>query len=310
MVGALAHEMRVREVALGRFGQATVRNGRPLALLEEVLVPLYLRHRYQIEATVKLLGGVEYTYALRGDSRNLPTPVSGELQRMALAELMKVVQPEALSLPKNIRTLIPPRPPGYPQHRELFTGHTGLTFDPYTPAAVVAGLVLGLLVHPERAARMTYQADFDPKLPDFEEILEVASSHTWGRSVPSDPYAAELQRVAQQVWIDELVGLASNLRAAPAVRVMTTQKLREIHAWLQENPGRARDEETLAHRAMVFDQIDRYLLREYRQGESPQPITVPPGSPIGQTNGMYRIQERQTLLQQYGEKLCRGGGAL
>ena len=288
MIGALAHEMRVREVALGRFGQATVRSGQPLALLEEALVPLYLRHRYQIEATVKLLGGVAYTYALRGDSRSLPTPVSGELQRRALAELLTAVQPDALRLPENIRTLIPPRPPGYPQHRELFAGHTGLTFDPYAPAAVVSGLVLGLLVHPERAARVTYQADFDPGLPDFEEILEVASSQTWGRSVPPDPYAAELQRVAQQVWIDKLIQLASNLRAAPAVRAMATQKLREIHAWLPENQGRARDEETLAHRSMVFDQIDRYLLREYREGEAPPPSIAPPGSPIGQTNRTSR----------------------
>ncbi len=301
MITALDREMRVRQAALIRFGEATVRQGRPLAMLEEALVPLYLRHRYQVEATVKLVGGVEYGYATRGDALSLPKPVPATAQRAALTELMKVIQPEALRLPENIRTQIPPRPPGYPHHRELFPGHTGLTFDPYAPAEVVAGLVLGLVIHPQRAARTVYQHDFDPDLPDLEEVLEHVSNETWGKSVPRDPYDAELQRIVQQVWIDELVGVAANERNAPAVRAMVTMKLREVHAWLQENPGARRDEETLAHRALVFDQIDRYLLRDYRLGEGRTILSAPPGSPIGQDvpGYLYRRQQRQTLLDQW-----------
>ncbi len=301
MTTALDAEMRVRQAALARFGEATIRQGRPLALLEEVLVPLYLRHRYQVEATVKLIGGVLYGYATRGDALALPTSVPGAAQRAALTELMKVIQPAALRLPENIRTQIPPRPPGYGQNRELFPGHTGLTFDPYAPAEIVASLVLGLIIHPQRAARTVYQNDFNPGLPDFKEILEIVSSETWGRSIPRDPYDAELQRVVQQVWIDELMGVAANESNASAVRATATQKLREIQDWLRENPGGRRDEETIAHRAMVFDQIDRYLLRIYRQGEGRKALTTPPGSPIGQeaADVLHRRAQRQALLDQW-----------
>ncbi|MCH8319671.1 MAG: zinc-dependent metalloprotease, partial [Acidobacteria bacterium] len=156
MLAALDREMRVRQAALARFGEATIREGRPLATLEEALVPLYLRHLYQVEATVKLIGGVEYSYATRGDALSLPRSIPAEVQRAGLAALMMVIRPEALRLPENIRTQIPPRPPGYGQHRELFPGHTGLTFDPYAPAEVVAGLVFGLVIHPPRAARTVY----------------------------------------------------------------------------------------------------------------------------------------------------------
>lgn len=304
LVAALDHEMRVREAALARFGVSTIREGRPLATLEEVLVPLYLRHRYQIEATVKMIGGRTYSYAHRGDMQPLPRFITGAGQRSALAALLKVVQPDALRLPENIRTQIPPRPPGFGHHRELFYGHTGLTFDPYAPAATVAGLVLGLAVHPERAARLVYQNDVDSRLPDFEEVLETISSETWGRRIPVDAYAAELQRVVQQVWIDELVGLAANAAAAPAVRAMTTQKLREIHGWLQENPGSRDDEETIAHRALVFDQIDRYILRDYRPGETARPAAMPPGSPIGEPAYVLRRRQREAVLEHLSILAC------
>jgi len=307
MIRALNHEMRVRQVALARFGQAVVREGRPLATMEEVLVPLYLRHRYQIEATVKLIGGVDYSYALRGDRRSMPQSVPGAAQRAALAELMKTLTPEALRLPENIRTQIPPRPPGYGQHRELFTGHTGLIFDPYAPAAAIAGLVLSLTIHPERAARLVYQNDFTGSLPDFKEILETVSNATWGVPVSSNSYDAELQRVVQQVWIDELVELASHPQAAPAVQATVTQKLREFHGWLQENPGRIRDTATVAHRALILDQIDRYLFRDHQPGEKSAPTLIPPGSPIGQTVNLRRQQRHEFLLQYTDDKLCSVG---
>ncbi len=293
MVIALQDEMQVRRIALERFGVGAVRSGRPLAMLEEALVPLYLRHRYQVEATAKLLGGVSYSYAVKGGSEPLPEAVPAATQRSALSMLTTALQPEALRLPENIRTQLPPRPPGFGQHRELFPGHTGLTFDPYAPAAAVAGLVLSTIVHPERAARLSYQQDFDSSLPDFKEVLEVVSSATWGADVPRGAYDAELQRVVQQVWVDELVDLSANERAAPAARAMATQKLHEIRGWLVENPGPSRDIRTVAHRGFVMDQLDRYLAREYRVEEGQVPLSMPPGSPIG---SLERKRHRDQFL--------------
>ena len=297
-----------------RFGLATIREGQPVALLEEALVPLYLRHRYQVDATVKLLGGVSYSYAVRGDAQPLPSPVPAAAQHAALDALLDAVSPEVLMLPENLRTQLPPRPPGYGPNRELFDGHTGLTFDPYGPAEVAAGMVLGLLVHPERAARLAYQEDFDPDLPGLTDVLTLATDRIWG-GIPDDAYAAELQRLVQQVWVETLIEVSARDDVAPAVAARTTQKLRDLHTWLQNNfdqrdrprnvqeairsimegDERVRDPETFAHRTYVFDQIDRYLFRIYNPSEQRATPTTPPGSPIGQDAPSYLIRHQQRV---------------
>ena len=145
-VEALELEMAVRKVALDNFGIGAIRPGRPVAALEEVLVPLYLRHRYQLDAVAKLVGGVRYAYNLRGDGQDYPEAVQPRDQVAAMDAMLKAVATDNLALPRHIRTQIPPRPPGYGQHRELFDGDTGLIFDPYAPAEIVAHQVFSLLL--------------------------------------------------------------------------------------------------------------------------------------------------------------------
>ncbi len=280
MVQALHHEMDIRAVAMARFGEEVIRKGRPLATMEEVLVPLYLRHRYQVEATAKLLGGVSYTYAMREDGQPAIAPVEGNIQEDALDALLRVISSEELRVPESVRLRLPPRPPGFPMHRELFQRHTGLTFDPYTPAAAVATMVFAQILNPERAARMVYQTDTDVTLPDFHEVMERISDEVWGIPVADDPYEAELQRVVQQVWIDELIGLASNREAAPPVRVLVLERLREFTEWIPEVSVPRSDRRTRYHRRMILDEIERYLRRDYKEEQRDRTV-IPPGSPIG-----------------------------
>ena len=63
-----------------------------MASLHEVLVPLYLHHRFQVEAAAKLVGGVNYDYSMLGDRRQLPQRVQGSLQREALDALLSASQ--------------------------------------------------------------------------------------------------------------------------------------------------------------------------------------------------------------------------
>jgi len=281
MVRSLYHELDVRQVALAAFDERVLRAGRPLATMEETLVPLYLRHRYQIEATTKLLGGVIYTYAHRGDRQAQQIPVQTHIQMDALDALLATLSSEALRVPESVRMQMPPRPPGFPMHRELFHRHTGLTFDSYTPAAVVATMVFSQILNPERAARLTYQSDLDETLPTFHRVLETVSDAVWGVTMSDDAYEAELQRVVQQVWIDELIGLASEPTAAPAVRAFVLERLREFVEWIPESPVSPSDRETRYHREMVLSDIERYLARDYEAKEQTESITIPPGSPIG-----------------------------
>lgn len=302
VVDVLEEEMTVRKHALDRFGSGNIKPNEPMAKLEEVLVPLYLRHRYQIDAVAKLIGGVNYSYKVRGDRQDLPEPVGGRDQTKAIDALLKTVLPDALELPRQIRTLIPPRPPGYGQHRELFDGHTGLIFDPYAPAAVVAQQVFGLLMNPARTARLTYQKDFDRSLPGLQDMMLRVTDKIWLQDVPKDSYHSELQRLSQQIWTDHLLEAASSNRQASAARSRITFHLRDIHGWLSENADRV-DDETRAHRFAILDEIDRYLFRPYQPQEEVRPITAPPGSPIGQDVPAWitRNETRQAWLDNWNE---------
>ncbi|WP_022835750.1 zinc-dependent metalloprotease [Salisaeta longa] len=297
-VAALAREMEVREVALDRFDASVIRTGEPMALLEEALVPLYLRHRYQVEGTVKSIAGVRYSYALRGDDdATLPTPVDASQQRDALDALLQTVTPQALRLPPEVRAQIAPRPPGYPENRELFASHTEPTFDPYAPAEVAATMVLDLIIHPERAARLAYQSDLDANLPTLRTVLDEVTAAVWEAPVSGNAYDAELQRTVQQVWTDALLEQAGNDDAAPAVQARLTQHLRDLHRWLQAHPGS--DAETQAHRAQAHAMIGRFLSRDQSAATMPADIATPPGSPIGSAAPSYvqRQERRRALLE-------------
>ena len=125
-----------------------------MAQLEQTLVPLYLFHRYQTEAAIKEIGGLDYRYKLRGDGLPDPSIVDPAEQKKALAAVLKTLEPETLTLPESLLEMLPPVPPGYPRTRESFPSHTGLTFDPIAAAESAADLTLTVLLDPARASRL------------------------------------------------------------------------------------------------------------------------------------------------------------
>lgn len=281
-LAGLERDMDVRQAALASFGLNAIRFGRPVASLEEVLVPLYLRHRYQSEAVSKVLGGVNYAYTVReaGENPQPPTPVDGRTQRAALAALLETVAPEFLALPVEIRNMIPPRPPGYGGSRELFPGHTGITFDAYAPAGVAARMIFDLILNPERAARLAYQPLGDPDLPGLGEVLETVTQAVWKSGTSIEPYEAEVQRTIQDNWVKALMELAASSDAAPAVLAAVDAHLRALHAFLESNIE-GLDERTINHRVYIENELQRFLFRQYEPDQQPETLPLPPGSPIG-----------------------------
>ena len=168
----LTRMLGVRRASMERFGEQAIKRGQPMALIEEVLVPLYLHHRYQVEAAASALGGIHYIYAMRGDGREPVKAGPGREQRAALDALMASLKPSELALPSAVLGAIPPRPPGFGMHRELFPRNTGSAFDAITPAVVAADLVMGELLNPARAARLINQRALDPTLPGLETVIE------------------------------------------------------------------------------------------------------------------------------------------
>ena len=266
--------MDVRASALERFGVQAIQSDMPMATIEEALVPLYMHHRYQVEATASAIGGVEYTYAVRGDGLQPFRRVSADMQRGALDALMRTLVPAELTLPESVLNVIPPRPPGFGRHRELFPRYTGSAFDAVTPAVVAAGHTVAMLLEPTRAARLVQQHTFDPSLPGLEEVLEGLFEASMGASANTE-YQAEVKRAVEGVVLARVMWLARNA-SMPQVRAISSASLRWSHSELL---SRGQSE---AHAQMLAGDIQRFLDRPGEVVTDRVAPSAPPGSPIGE----------------------------
>lgn len=174
--------MQVRAHAIEQFSEKNIPFKTPFAKLEEVLAPLYMSHRYQVDAASKLLGGLFYTYAVRGDGQTVTEIVSPEQQRRALQALLATLTPEALAIPEQILALIPPRAYGYSRDRETFRIRTSVTFDPLAAAETAANETVRFLLHPARAARLIEYHALDSQNPGFAEIVDKLLAATWQKN--------------------------------------------------------------------------------------------------------------------------------
>ena len=272
-VEELMHLLEVRRYALDRFSAQVLRDGRPLANLEEVLVPIYLLHRFQLHAVGKLIGGLYYNYNLRGDGQEPPVAVNPARQQQAIDALLATLEPEVLRLPDPVAEAIPPRPPGNPRTRETFAGRTGVTFDPLAPAAASVALTLEVLLHPERAARMSRGES-----PDFRALVNALLGATWYRaSGPSMNYDA-LQRQTNMLVLDRLIRLAVDNTVDDETRSVAMAAVERI----RQTTGRASrlSADMLAHLRLARFNIERAWDDPASVAELPT-VTPPPGSPIG-----------------------------
>lgn len=269
--------MKVRAAAMSRFGEQAIKKGEPLATIEEVLVPLYLHHRYQVEATASVVGGLYYTYALRGGNTEPVRFVAAAEQLRALDSILATIRPSALALPKQLLKIIPPRPSGYGQSRELFPRYTGQMFDTITPAITAADLTLGSLLTEARAARLVQQHALDPSMPGLHGVLARVVSSTMTSPRPADPYEAEIQRAVQRVLVERLMTLAANADMSQ-VRALASAQLRAIAA----TPAGGGTMPVGAHRALLNADITRFLERPAPPATPTATPGAPPGAPIGE----------------------------
>ncbi len=279
----LARMMEIRNKKLQSFGLNAIENDRPEALMEEVLVPLYLMHRYQVEATAKLIGGVDYTYKVKGDNQRKQSRLDAKTQMGALEELIKVISPENLALPSQLVELIPPRPMGYGRNRETFPSRTGPNFDPLAPAENVVDMTFTFLFDAPRANRISQQHAFDSKLPALDQVMEKIRVGVFTAST-RDEYQKQIQLMNQNKLVDHLIKLAKDARASSMVKAEARAMLKdisnkELNTYGDKNTkkGKAIEE---SHRMYLADKISSFL-RLPEELSTPAQITVPDGAPIG-----------------------------
>ena len=274
----LQRMMDVRSLALARFGENAVRTGTPLALLEEALVPIFLHHRFQIDAAASALGGLDYIYALRGDGRDPVRAIPAAEQRAALRALMRALQARELTIPESVIDQIPPRPAGFGRHRELFPRFTGSMFDRVTPAVVVADMTVSNILQPARAARLVEQHALDAAIPGLVEVIEALLEATFD-DVSPDRYEAEVQRAVQRVVVERLIRLSSVAPMAQ-VRAISEYWLADLVERINESAGLG-GVEARAHVGALSREIARFFNRPGGTAESWEGPAAPPGSPIG-----------------------------
>ena len=268
-IAMLRHEIEVRRIALDRFGLGNLPEGRPLSALEELLLPLYLHHRYQLEAAAKSIGGVAFSYSVK--ERGTPSPLAVQLtvpaaaQREALAAVMTTLEPQFLAIPPRVIALMPP--PSYAHgdaNTELFPRHTDPVFDPIAAAMTSADITISALLEPARAARLVQQENN----LTFREVLDAL--------IENSAQQGPITRATRTLLVTRLVELAKTRETSPQVRAEALDALRRLSARLVNT----RDASETAHRRMTRDDIERFL---QSPTEAWQPLAmpqIPPGPPI------------------------------
>ncbi len=282
-VAALETTLEVRRIALEGFGEHNVANRRPLAELQEVLATVYFHHRYQLDAAAKVVGGMEYNHALRGDGQTATDIVDAGRQRRALEVMLGILAPERLDLPERVLTLLPPRPFESERNREMFASATEPAFDALGAAATAADQVVRALLEPERLARVVDFHRRDRSLPGVGEVFTALLKRAFASPAEGeDPRHGELRQVTRRVVADRWMALAKDPAASPAVRAHAELALRRARSRL---PGEVDLAVASPHDLALAGDLDRFFQRSQTVAPAvPVPAELPPGSPIGASN--------------------------
>jgi hypothetical protein len=266
--------MKIRAAALARFGENAIPMGAPLAQLQDTLAPLYLMHRYQTEAAVKEIGGLDYRFQLRGDGQMNAAIVDAAEQRKALHAVVATLSPEALALPESLLRLLPPRPPGLERTRESLASATGLTFDPIAAAESAADLTLAVLFDAQRAARLVEYNARGNANPALGEVIDAALAVNRPARRPTragQGLFAAVQAAVYMRTVEALLRLAASPAESATVRAIVLGKLDQVK--LESDPQHPLE-------AYVVYRIDQFLEDPVKFVPA-LPVPAPPGMPIG-----------------------------
>ena len=234
--------MKVRRAALNRIGEHTIRAGAPMATIEEPLVPIYMYHRYAVESAASMVAGQDYIYAHARRQADADQRRVGRRSAQGARRAGDDAEAgRADGARSTVLDLIPPRPPGWGMHRELFPRTTGDTFDPLSPATVAADVTIGFVLQLDRAARMVAQHAVNPAAPGLEDVIDRLTAATFDAPTAT-PYEAAVRRAEERVLVDRVMWLAT---ASPngQVRAIASLKLSKLAA-RAEGRGRTRRKRT------------------------------------------------------------------
>ncbi len=278
-VAALEEAMAVRSLALADFGLANLPDGQPVAALKDIIVPVYLYHRYQIDAAAKVLGGMTFTYAVEGDGTAGTAPVPGAEQRLALTTLLRTLEPGFLALPEETAALLQPGNRSWfdgTYSREEFRSNAFPAFDELQAASVAAGLTIDAILDEQRLTRLYQAKALDPGLPSLDDVFNQLTEQVF-RAERGEP--ARYSQIREAVIGRFLARMTLLGRSAhPAIATRVEARIEELIERLDNlSDGVPPDEDlTLIRLRTALAQI-----RHMDDAPTPDMPRTPPGSPIG-----------------------------
>jgi hypothetical protein len=269
-VEELKNVLQVRQKALAQFSEQAIRMNTPLSKLEDVLVPVYNYHRYQLEAACKLIGGMNYSYSVRGDKQVTPQVLPNAMQQKALQAALDCLSPDILTMPDKIMQMIPPRPPLYYSVGELFAKRTGMSFDPVAAAEALTEFELDFLFHPERANRLV-QFKAQANTIGWDDVLDAIITKTWKAPLQKG-LKGEIQLQTQQMVLTAILSLSQNDNANYLVKSICFDRLQSLKQYAEQMKNSA----LKAHYTYAIERINKP-----KDIPQPQHKDIPPGAPIG-----------------------------
>lgn len=267
----LKNVLAVRKKAIENFSIDNIKSGEPLSKLEDVFVPLYFYHRYQTEAAIKSIGGLDYTYAIKGASGIVVQIISKEEQEAALNEIMHTLKVKTLKIPQRILKLFPPRAMGYERTRESFKSNTNVTFNSLGPVATASNMTLRLLLNAERANRLVEQYALSESNLSLNEVLSQLIKHTFTVKTKTS-YEKEIAHTVQHSVFQNVLNLIATDDASPQVKSIANETLDTLLTMLKSNKSTFNNQ--LIRELISF----RKYPERFKIYEVPK---IPDGSPIG-----------------------------
>ena len=281
-VAELGHVLDVRRIALARFGTGNLPRGAPLADLRRVLVPVYLFHRYEVDAASKAIGGVDFSYATTADRGAVSVPVAGDEQRRALRALLGTLEPALLDLPDPLISLLSagaPTPRDRQYELEVFGGARTPVFSLAAAAAAAADVVFHDLLECSRLNRVLDQGGRDPRQLGLPELLSTTIDAVFADG--GGGRRSALRRVVQARLVAQLAGAMADKSLSPTAVAVVQAALTDLGRRLAALK-RGEPEDLAAARfyadILLSPNADRPKMLVDRDAGHAAP---PPGMPIG-----------------------------
>ncbi len=272
-VDELLRIIELRDHVLNQMGPEKLPAGRPYSELEQLLVPVYLMHRYQVTAASKVIGGLDFSYAIKQKGEDhRPSIVPFKEQEAALSAVLATLETSFLRLPERLERQLVPAAEAYWRDRESFKGHTGSTFDALSAAESSANHSLELLLHPERLARISRNAEGKWNLAEYLKTIQV--------KIKDQKKDIAYFMMLEKCYFIHLLQLAGNTKIDQQVSALCLQRLNLMIDGFDGISSGKNGAQLRAHEQYLMN------LKESWQ-EQPQSFPLPglakmpPGSPIG-----------------------------